>query len=85
MSYAAAVAPEALIELQKLDIEPQEAVLDLLDRLADEGPLLTEGPQFHDVLVIDGPTRVRMLLWIDVDHAHRVVRLAQLSRFGMRW
>jgi hypothetical protein len=80
MSYAAAVAPKALDDFRKLDVDAQEAVLDLLDGLAQSGSTLAAGGQFHDLWLVH--TQRRRIV---VDHAQRAVYLVQLAEIGIRW
>lgn len=50
MSYALDVEPDAQAAFSVLDVEAQEAILDLLDRLAADGPALTPDNQRHLVV-----------------------------------
>ncbi len=75
MSYAAVVGPEAMSPFLALDVQAQEAVLDLLDQLADEGRSLTPIQQFHQVVVTEASWRTDAYLLIDVNHARRAVTL----------
>jgi hypothetical protein len=78
MSYAAGVAPEALPVFQALEITIQELVLDLLDRIAADGPTLTPLTQSHVVVAVTGGSHTDVYLAIEVDHERQAVTLVAL-------
>jgi hypothetical protein len=85
MSYADAVAPDARTDFRNLEIETQEAVLDLMDEIAKEGPTLAAGVQDHELWVVVGGNRTRVFLRLEVDHTLRRIQLILIGRIGPRW
>jgi hypothetical protein len=78
MSYALDVAPDAQAAFRTLDLEVQEAVLDVLDNLAREGPKLKPVKQGHLVLVSTPGGRTYVWLRLAVVHRRRTLTLATL-------
>jgi hypothetical protein len=79
MSYAADVAPEAMAAFGSVSIETQEAILDLLDRIAAEAPRFRRSQQFHALVVEEAHIRTDVGVEIDINHSLRLVRLMQLG------
>jgi hypothetical protein len=79
MSYALDVEPDARAAFGVLEVDAQEAILDLLDQLTADGPALTPDYQRH-LVVAQTPTGVTYaFLNLTISHAHRTVHLAAIE------
>ena len=78
MSYVLDVAPDAAATWRALDFETQEAVFDLLDRIADDAAQLPGGQQTHRVDVVAPPWSTFAVLWVVVNHESQTIRLRAL-------
>jgi hypothetical protein len=78
MSYALSVAISARAAVNRLELEAQEAVFDLLDKLADEGSGLSNGPQRHFLVVSTTSAVTVTELQLFINHAAREVGLTRV-------
>lgn len=78
MSYALDVEPDAMKALGILDIDVQEAVFDLLDRLAAEVSGTDPAFERHDVSVRSPAGHAWVVLEIVFIHAQRTLRVVRL-------
>jgi hypothetical protein len=81
MSYALDVEPDAQAAFGVLDIEAQEAILDLLDRLSADGPALTPDNQRHLVIARTPTSFSYVFLNLSILHARQTVHLASIEAF----
>lgn len=81
MSYALDVEPDAQAAFGVLDVEAQEAILDLLDRLAADGPALTPNNQRHLVVARTPTSFSYVFLNVSIVHARQTVHLAAIEAF----
>jgi hypothetical protein len=78
VSYAPEVTPNAAAAIRALDVEAQEVIFDLVDRLALEGSNLQPAEQIHQVWVMGVGSLIFVALRLDVDHARRRVVVARV-------
>ena len=85
MSYALDMARSASTTFRGADFETQEAVLDLLERLAAEDPHLLPVVQSHRMRLRVPPRRTDVFLSIRADHTRRLLTLAALGWVTARY